>query len=595
MKHRAWWILVSCLLLAALIPFFSWIKERYAAPTPEPSAWGGYYDEPFTLELYAAASGRIYYTTDGSLPTTDSALYQDGIRLEDRSQEPNVYTSVQNVVTDWLDYTPSDTPVAKGTVVRAIFVNDLGMVSQVLTQTYFIGVQPPERGYTLSLVFDDEDLFGDEGIYVTGKAYDEWYLSGGSEEEAPLPNFQQQWEVTAIAELMGESGDVMNQTVGLRIQGRSTRSEEKKPFALTAREEYGGSNVFDVALFDGVTTHSVMLKRYLTDVIVADIVADRDVAVLHSQPVTLYLNGEFWYNCYMMERYDQQYFRQYYQVSDRWLVKDGVPNEDTEDGAIQAAYDEYMYWVETSDPLDLEQWEAILEETDLQSYIDFMVINYYLCNVDMAEYTNYVVWRSSYAGNGAYEDERWRWCIYDIGALEWIPDYPARETVNLFSEQYMYSQMGMYNALKNSPEFCRQFVLSFMDMVNNNFQPEKVEPILEKYGQTLDWMDGFFLKRAAYAVTYLAEEFDLTGTLETVQITTGNPEMGTVTVNTSTIDLSEGSWSGQYFTDYPITVTASANAGYRFLGWAGDAADTAETLTLTVDGGLNLEAVFVED
>lgn len=133
-----------------------------------------------------------------------------------------------------------------------------------------------------------------------------------------------------------------------------------------------------------------------------------------------------------------------------------------------------------------------------------------------------------------------------------------------------------------------------MDMLNNNFAPANVEKVLADYGYTLDWLDGFFLKRPAYAVTHLAEEFGLTGSLETVTVTTAHPEMGSVTVNTSLLDLSSGSWSGQYFTDYPITVTAAANDGYEFVGWKGDADGAGETVTVSVDGGIALEAVFAK-
>ena len=72
-------------------------------------------------------------------------------------------------MTDCKNYTPDPRPVEKGTVIRAVFVNERDIASEILTQTYFIGLQPPERGYTLSLVFDYDDLFGEDGIYVTGK------------------------------------------------------------------------------------------------------------------------------------------------------------------------------------------------------------------------------------------------------------------------------------------------------------------------------------------------------------------------------------------------------------------------------------------
>ena len=132
------------------------------------------------------------------------------------------------------------------------------------------------------------------------------------------------------------------------------------------------------------------------------------------------------------------------------------------------------------------------------------------------------------------------------------------------------------------------------DMVNNNFAPERVEAVLKKYGYTLDWRDGYFRRRPAFAMQHLAEEFNLTGTLETVQITSAHPEMGTVTVNTSQIDLSGGSWTGQYYTDYPITITATPEPGYTFVGWKGDTGETSTQITLPVTGGISLEAVFAE-
>lgn len=288
MKARKGILLASCLLLAVVCCFFGWLNERKAAPMPEPSHWGGYYDEDFVLRLSAPKAGTIYYTTDGSLPTADSQRYQDGIPISNRSGEPNRYASMQNVVEDWKNYTPDLTPVEKGTVIRAVFVNNVGIASDVLTQTYFVGMEPPERGYTLSLVFEDDDLFGDDGIYVTGKEYDAWYLSGGSEEEKPKANFLKKLEVPAIAEILDAQGDVMNQNLGLRLQGASNRRGPQKRFILTARSQYSGSEVFEANLYDGITTHSVMLKSCIIDGSVSDLVFDRNVSTQRSIPVRVY-------------------------------------------------------------------------------------------------------------------------------------------------------------------------------------------------------------------------------------------------------------------------------------------------------------------
>ena len=225
-----------------------------------------------------------------------------------------------------------------------------------------------------------------------------------------------------------------------------------------------------------------------------------------------------------------------------------------------------------------------------------------MCNWDFSDFKNHLLWRSVVQEDSPYADERWRWCIYDVDALLFtLRNYDLENAaqLNTFSCELPYSDVKIedtvfFHSFSRSPEFRQQFVISFMDMLNNNFAPANVEKVLADYGYTLDWQDGFFLKRPAYAAAHLAEEFGLTGSLETVTVTTAHPEMGSVTVNTSLLNLSSGSWSGQYFTDYPITVTAAANDGYEFVGWKGDADGAGETVTVSVDGGIALEAVFAK-
>ena len=603
MNKRKGILLASCLALIATCCLFPLVNRSEAAPMPEPSHRGGYYDDTFVLQLSAPKNGTIYYTTDGSLPTTDSPIYQNGIQISNRTREPNRYASVQNVVEDWKNYTPAPTPVEKGTVIRAVFVNNNGITSDVLTQTYFVGLEPPERGYTLSLIFEDEKLFGDDGIYVTGKEYDAWYLSGG-EGEKPEANFFKKREVPIIAEILAANGDVMNQNLGLRLQGASTRRSPQKRFTLTARNQYSGDEVLKTNLYDGVTTHSVMLKQAIPDGIISELVSDRDVSTQRSIPVRVYLNGEYLYDSFMLERYDTHHFRQHYGIDNRVRVKDGVMDEKSAASMDINEYDEFMDWVRNTDFSDPGQWEQFCKEADVQSYIDYMSINYFLCNVDFGDYKNYVVWRSPCPGKEPYADLRWRWCIYDIDAIQWFSGNPSRglaESVNVFTYVYEEAAYGndlarsIHTALKSNAEYCRRFTLSFMDLYNNNFSPEAVGAVLRKHGLTTDWNNSYFEKRPAYAVKHIAEEFHLTGSLETVTVTCDHPEMGEVTVNTSQIDLSDGSWAGQYFTDYPITVTAEPKDGYQFLGWKGDANQVDSTLTVSVDGGIALEAVFAKN
>ena len=599
MKRRLSLLLASAaLLLCSMVLFHSY--NRYTAtPTPVPSAPGGYYPQPFTLTLDAPSQGTVYYTTDGSTPTTESQRYTGGIPLENRSSQPNVCNAVQQIVTDWKTFTPNPAPVDKGTVIRAIYVSPQGHISPVLTQTYFIGLTPPENGYTLSLVFDQKDLFGSDGIYVTGEDYDRWYLSG-SADPAPTPNFRQDLEICATLQVLNGQQEVLNQAVGVQMQGNSARYLQRKRFVFTAREEYGGSQVFDAPLLNGVRSHSVMTKDVPMDAMLWHLVDDRAVSAQRSVPVRLYLNGEYWQDTYLLERYDNQYFRQNYNVPNPIVVKDNVPKPDTLPASEVGTYEEFMFWADHTDFSQPENYAQLLEEVDLQSYIDYISINYYLCNYDFSQWHNCILWRSPAKIDTGYRDRRWRWCLYDVDAGYYaaFTDYPGPPSeINVFNQPFpqtdiILNQNTLFLALKQNPDSRRQFVLSFMDIGNCNFAPERIAPVLAQYGLDLNWNSGFFRDRPAQAAQHLAQEFGLTGTLETVTIATSDASLGTVQVNTSVVDLSDGSWSGQYFTDYPITVTASPAPGAKFVGWQGDVESDQNTITVPMDGGVHLEAVF---
>ena len=602
MKQRLHLLLISCAVLVVFCLFLNWFHQNAAVPMPVPSHTGGYYEDSFLLTLNAPENGTIYYTTDGTVPTVSSQVYSGGILLTDCSQEPNRFISRQNVMRNWLEYTPDTTPVRKGTVLRAVYVNHLGIASEVLTQTYFVGIPKPEARYTISLVFEEDDLFGEDGIYVTGKEYDEWYLAGNTGQPEPIPNFEKHIEVPAIAQIFDSDGEIMNESVFLRLQGASKRGWYEKRFILEASPELSGKNTFSAELFPGTATHSIMTKDSVVDAMICDLVSDRNVALQRSAPVSLYLNGEHLYDWYLLERYDKAFFRQHYDVDDRILVKSGEVPEDAFSDINR--YEELMYWVEHTDFSDPQQWAQLNKEVDIQSYIDYLSINYYLCNWDFSDDKNYVTWCSSTVEKSPYADKRWRWAIFDVDALAFTLDHydvANAAEVNLFSCDLPYcptpvNETVFLRSLKNVPAFRQQFVLSFMDIVNNNFSPDAVRPVLEKHGRTLEgFMDGYFIKRPAYAAAHLVQEFSLTGALEEVTITSAQPHMGNIIVNTSSIDLSSGSWHGSYFTDYPITVTAVAKDGYQFLGWKGAANESSATLTLSVDGGISLEAVFAEE
>ncbi len=119
----------------------------YIVWEPEPSYSAGYYNEIVPLKLSSKSRGTIYFTMDGSEPTTDSMIYEG----------ETIFLSGGQTHT-----------------LKAILVSDFGVISDCVTAVYEIEVQkpsPPEV-YPLSgeyqvrepIVIEVEDY---ETVYYT--------------------------------------------------------------------------------------------------------------------------------------------------------------------------------------------------------------------------------------------------------------------------------------------------------------------------------------------------------------------------------------------------------------------------------------------
>ena len=581
-------------------------KEFVLVEAPVLSRASGFYDTEFDLEINSSEDTIIYYTLDGSIPDEGSSLYESSIRVYDKSSEANVWKSVQNIVTDWEEYEPDQDPVPKAFVIRAMAMDNSGNKSDIVTATYFIDQADFANKNVISLVVSPDDLFGGEqGIYVTGNEYDEWYLNGKNGDE-PTPHFQQggkTWEREAIFELFNDSKSSMQQKVGIRIQGASARNAEEKRFSVYARKEYDGSDLLNISLFDNETQpHSVVLRNSLTDVIAQSLMQDRDIASQQGEPISLFLNGEYWYDSYIREKYSTQYFKDKYGIEkDNFvLYKGGFLEEGVE--TDQSLYNQLYAYAQTKDLSNDVEYELFGEMMDIPNYIDFLCSNIYMANMDVDDSKNVLMWRSRESNESLYNDGKWRFALYDMDALEWtsLNYYEVEEAaaVDSFSQQPRYADVPynkgiLYSALRQNEQFCKQFVLTFMDLLNTNFLVENVSAILEEYGEEITWFNSFFERRPEYMKKYLAKEFELIGSLETVILYNEDESKGTIQINTVVPAMENGNWSGEYYTDYPITVTANPAAGYEFIGWNGSVDSIEMTIEVPVtNGGIELRAEF---
>ena len=616
----------------------------YVIPTlaePVFSAKSGFYEQPFALSLQAGEGETIYYTLDGSTPTADSAYYTGPIWIEDASGKENHYANIENIAIDG-DYQP-DHRIDKGTVVKAVCVNEEGETSDIASQTYFVDFASKsgyERVRIMSVVVEDDDFFSpDRGIYVLGDKYRDWVAyreDMGYSFAANYTHPDKTTERPVTVTLFDTDGALLTEErIGVRVRGGSSRNLRQKGFNFYTRKEYGedplGLAAKMLRTSGSIDTNVTMLR----DVFNQSLMADRHLDIQQGEPCMVFLNGEFWGLYNLQTRYTKQYFEEQYGIDRDRIVMVKQDNR-VSIGTDQdlALYKDMVSYAHKQDLSQPEAYERIGQMMDIQSFIDHYCFEIYIGNTDWP-LNNVCCWRTrTEDGESAYEDGRWRWGLYDTDESTGIyAEGMGTYTADPFLEESHWfgaplTTPLMSNLIENEA-FKKQFTLTFMDMVNQNFAYEQVhnklyqmagvyaEPMTKsyhrfnpgEYTQDTFWdniavIDEFYEKRGDYVVDYFARALALSGTEGTVTLQTAcmipetgetklSSECGSVTLNTIMPELTQGEWSGRYLTDYPVTATAQPAEGYRFVGWEGSSSSDEVCLEAEVSAeGICLRAAL---
>jgi hypothetical protein len=118
------------------------------------------------------------------------------------------------------------------------------------------------------------------------------------------------------------------------------------------------------------------------------------------------------------------------------------------------------------------------------------------------------------------------------------------------------------------------------------------EPLtVAHWERNVESMREFARNRPGKLRSDLIDHFELPGGTSTVTINTSDSSKGTVQINT--IEVTETPWRGQYFQDFPPTLTAIPRAGAIFVGWSGASTSTEATIQLPISARtVSVTAIF---
>lgn len=327
---------------------------RRVSAAPESSSTDGVFDAGTVLSFELQSPGSIYYTTDGSYPSTASNLYSGPISI------------------------------SQTCVVRAIAIEDGALPSRPLTMSYFIG---ENHGLpVISLVQDDLTFFNN--------TYDSMLKDINMPASVAFYDGDRSFKKDCFTSLKGWTSLVL----------------PKKSLGVSFESVLGGELEYDV-FNNGIELYSDLSIRagqdYQSSVIRTELFQqlcyDMESPVLNQESIysVLYINGEYRGIYCLKEDFTKQYYASHAGVS-----KDSVEGFRAPSGPEVDFFNDVFMYCWYKDMSLPENYEYVCSKVDIDSLIDWFIIEGFSGNTDTQG--NLRFYRSSENGN------KWTFALYDL-------------------------------------------------------------------------------------------------------------------------------------------------------------------------------------
>ncbi len=547
----------------------------------------GFYPSAFNLTLNAPAGDTIYYTTDGSVPDKSSVRYVNPVII-------------------------NQSAVVRARVISGEEVGDLVTNSYVLGRNFDMPV--------VSLSLKPEDLWDYyNGIYVEGP---------GAQQAMPHygANYWMDWEKPAHIEFFEPDGTPgFELDAGIKIYGQWSRTHPQKSLAVYARNIYGGNQIaYDIFRFIPVNTFKSLVIRnsgndfyYTTfrDAFMQSLVSDLDIDLVAYRPAVIYLNGEYWGIQNIREKITEHYVASHYGNVD----KDSIDMLENNQNIIHGSSSHYaamMEFIEVNDISDTSVYNELKTMMDVNNFIDYQLSQIYYDNTDWPG-NNVKYWREQSPGG------RWRWIMFDtdFGFSLYNTNNYSNNTLQFAIVPNSQDQWPnpawstyLFQRLLQNQWFRTDFINHFADNLNTRFHPARVRAQIlyfrakylyempyhlerwsnnmSRWNSSIENMLTFAAYRSENVRNHIRSQF---GINSTHQINLDIDDFGSGKIRINTITPFSYPWTGIYFDNVPVRLTAMPEPGYRFLSWQGSVESTGRSITVNVLSNLNIRAVFEPD
>ncbi len=544
---------------------------------------GGFYNQNLSLSLSAGANAQIFYTLDGSKPTSQSTRFQGSIQL------------------------------TKTTVVRAIAIESGVLASLPVTQTFLI--RSDHKLPVVSISTDPENLWDETtGIHAMGPNASSDFPYFGA-------NFWMNWERPIHIELYEPNGDqAFSVDAGVEIFGGWSRGNSQKSLAIHFRNQYG-TNELEYPIFENYEIDkfsSLVLRTSGND---WNRTMFRDAfctSLFHPavdkqayRPAVLYINGEYWGIQNIREKINEDFLASHHDVDPDDLNLMDASAEGIVEGSSDNYYD-LIRFMEVNSLAIQSNFDYIASEIDVANYMHYFVGNILIDNQDWPG-NNTKWWKA----NG--DTTKWRWIAYDTDYSTGIYDNSryAYNTIN-----FALAANGpnwpnppwstfIFRKLMLNPGFKQDFINAMADQLNTNFQPAHMNAVIDRMADTIeDEIDNHMIRwgsslstwhsnvnslrefsdnRATYMKTHIQSTFK-TGPTHILTLDVKDQSEGGIHLNTLSLD--QFPWSGEYFEGNAVEITAVPKPGYRFVRWEGDLESINPQVSIDLQTATSLKAVF---